>query len=203
MSLGFARKIGMTRLFVDGKSVPVTVLQFSKSYVVQTKTTDKDGYYAVQVGSQPKRKSTKPLSGHIKKYTELDTEFQFLSEFKDINVDADKKFFTAEDFSESDLLDITGISTGRGFAGVVKRHGFAGQPASHGHDHERAPGSIGSRWPQRVVKGRRMAGHMGASQVTLKKVKLVAIDTQNQLLFVNGSVPGSNSSFLKLQKKLA
>ena len=200
MSLGFAKKIGMTRLFVEGKNTPVTVLQFGKNYVLQKKVTDKDGYTAVQVGGVTKKKGTSGKIGHVKKYANLDTDLRFISEFRDEAVADDKTVFDINDFQVNDEINISGIVIGRGFAGVVKRHGFAGQPASHGHDHERAPGSIGSRWPQRVLPGKRMAGHMGTNQVTLRNVKVLAIDTENNLLFVNGSVPGANSSYLKLKK---
>lgn len=200
MSLGFAKKIGMTRIFVDGKSVPVTALEFGKNYVLQRKTEDKEGYNSIQIASVKKSRGTKPIKQHVKKYIDLETEFQHISEFRDVTFPEGKKVIDINDFTQDDVLDITGIVLGRGFAGVVKRHGFHGQPASHGHDHERAPGSIGSRWPQRVVKGRKMAGRMGGNTITLKKVKIIAIDNENNLIFVRGSLPGSNSSYLKLKK---
>ncbi len=198
--IGFAKKIGMTRLFIQGKSVAVTVLEFGQQHVLQTKTMDSDGYKAVQIGSVHKTKSNKAANGHVKKYQGQDRNFRFISEFRDFKLAEDKKLFDINDFTETDFLDITGTVIGRGFAGVVKRHGFAGQPASHGHDHVRAPGSIGSRWPQRVIKGKKMAGHMGANSITVKKVKVVALDTEKKLIFVNGSLPGANSSYLKIRK---
>jgi len=200
MSLGFAKKVGMTRIFLEGKSTPVTVLQFEKNYILQLKTLEKDGYKSVQVAGVKKKNSTKPELGHVKKYLSQELSFQKLAEFRNINLPEDKKYFDINDFSDTDLLDITGVSIGKGFTGVVKRWGFHGQPASHGHDHERAPGSIGSRWPQRVPAGKKMAGHMGNKQVTLKKAKVVAIDKENSLIFVKGSIPGSNTSYLKIQK---
>jgi large subunit ribosomal protein L3 len=200
MSLGFAKKIGMTRLFLEGKNTPVTVLQFGRNFILQKKLVEKEGYSAIQVGSVGKRKGSQAQLGHIKKYTDVQSDLRFISEFKDVTIPEDKKAFDINDFQVNDLLDVSGSVIGRGFAGVVKRHGFHGQPASRGHDHERAPGSIGSRWPQRVLPGKKMAGHMGTNTVTLKKVKVLAIDLENNLLFVNGSVPGSNTSYLKIKK---
>jgi large subunit ribosomal protein L3 len=200
MSVGFAKKIGMTRLFVEGKNTPVTVIQFGTNFILQKKTADKDGYNAVQVGSVIKKGSRKPAVNHVKKYIGKEVELRFISEFKNLSFDESKLTIDINDFAENDLVDISGSVIGRGFAGVVKRHGFAGQPASHGHDHERAPGSIGSRWPQRVLPGKKMAGHMGTNTVKIRQVKIVAIDIENSLIFVNGSVPGSNNSYLQIQK---
>ncbi len=200
MSVGYAKKIGMTRLFIDGKAVPVTAIQFNKSFVIQKKTTANDGYKSVQIGSVTKKSVTKPLLGHITKYTKGNTGYRFISEFRDIIVDDNKKYFDIVDFLEGDELNISGQVIGRGFTGVVKRHGFHGQPKSHGHDHERAPGSIGSRWPQRTVIGKKMAGHTGTNTLTLRKVKIVAIDKDQSLIFVRGSLPGSNSSYFKIRK---
>lgn len=202
MSFAFAKKIGMTTFFDKDKSIPVTAIQVQPSYVLQVKTLEKDGYQAVQLGSVPhkSKKKKKPLLGHVQKHAGLQETFRLIAEFKIPNLPEDKKVFDINDFNEDDLLDITGTTIGKGFTGVVKRWGFAGQPRSHGHDHVRAVGSIGSRWPQRVPKGKRMAGRDGGRRLTLKKVKIVAIDRENGLIFVNGSLPGSNSSFLKLAK---
>jgi large subunit ribosomal protein L3 len=198
--IGFAKKIGMTRLFVDGKHRSVTAIQFGPNTVVQTKSLAKDGYSAVQVGGFQKTKSSSALTGHVKKHTGLDKNFLVMEEFRDVEISEDKKSFIISDFASGDLLDITGTTIGRGFAGVVKRYGFGGQPKSHGHDHERAAGSIGSRWPQRVDRGKKMAGHMGNVKKTLKHVEILAIDTENNLLFVNGSVQGANQAILKIRK---
>jgi large subunit ribosomal protein L3 len=197
--IGFAKKIGMTRLFIDGKSTSVTVLEFDNQHVLQRKTIDKDGYKAVQIATKPKKKGNKPATGHSQKYVGVDKEFSLISEF-DFDLPEDLKTVSINDFNEKDILDITGLTTGRGFAGVIKRHGFHGQPQTHGHDHVRAPGSIGARWPQRTLPGKKMAGRMGTAQRTLKNVKIVAIDPELKLIFVNGSVQGSNSSYLKIKK---
>jgi large subunit ribosomal protein L3 len=197
---GFAKKIGMTRLFVDGRSTPVTVLSFDKQYIAQRKTQDNDGYSALQIATSSRKKGTKQRKGHFLKHTGLEQDFRLCTEFRDVNVADDKKVLEITDFSPEDTLNITGTTIGRGFAGVVKRHGFHGQPASHGHDHVRAPGSIGSRWPQRTLPGKKMAGHMGAKPNTLRNVKIVALDPEKKLIFVNGSLPGANSSYLKVAK---
>jgi large subunit ribosomal protein L3 len=187
MSIGFAKKLGMTRLFVENKSVPVTVLELEETFVLQRKTVDKDGYSAIQVGAKKVKKVSNPLLGHIKTAIEdADYGFGLISEFEGKNVPEDKSSFNIADYSENNLLDITGVSVGRGF--------------THGHDHTKAVGSIGARWPQRVAKGKKMAGKHGKKALTLKKVKIVAIDTELGLLFVNGSMPGANSSYLKVQK---
>ena len=197
MTVGFAKKIGMTRIFIDGKSIPVTALEFGENRFVQTRTVEKDGYTAVQLGAfEKKTKSPKARTGHILRHAgEGARDFYCLKEFK-ITVEEGKK---ATDFSELAIgshLDITGTTKGHGFTGVVKRHGFAGQPASHGHDHERAPGSIGSRWPQMTVKGKKMAGHDGNTQQTVKNLEVVAVDETQKLFFVAGSVPGPNTGFV-------
>jgi len=205
---GFAQKIGMTRIFIDGKHTPVTVLQFPENVVLLTKTQEKDGYKSVQIGVGTK-KGTKATRGHALKHSAEGKapegkSFLHIAEFKSsqfvsAELDSDKKTITVEDFSTGDNLKVTGKTTGRGFTGAVKRYGFAGQPASHGHDHERAVGSIGQRWPQRVIPGTRMAGHQGDEQRTLN-TKIVAIDAEKNLLFVYGSVPGTNSHFVRIQK---
>lgn len=204
MSLAFAKKIGMTRLFVGEVAKPVTVIQIKPTYVLQIKTTKNDGYEAVQMGSVLKsiRKSRKPLVGITQKYTDItdSREFQLVEEFKRVDLIGDKKKIDIADFSETDLLDITGTTIGRGFTGPIKRWGFKGQPASHGHDVIRKHGSIGTRWPQRVPKGKKMAGHYGNEVLTLKKVKILAIDSEFGLIFVNGSLPGANGGYLKIQK---
>jgi large subunit ribosomal protein L3 len=195
--LGFGKKIGMTRLFVNGQSIPVTAIHFGEQFILQRKTNDKDGYNALQVAAYPQKNGTKAKLGHIAKYnSELSSDFHCLEEF---NTDITENPLIS-DFGTDDVIDITGVTKGKGFAGVVKRHHFAGQPKSHGHDHNRAPGSIGCRWPQRVPAGKKMAGRMGTETVTIKKAKIIAIDLEKSLIFVKGSVPGPNSNYVKLKK---
>jgi large subunit ribosomal protein L3 len=195
--LGFGKKIGMTRLFIKGQSIPVTAIHFGEQFILQRKTEDKDGYNAVQIAAYPQKNGTKARLGHITKHnSEITSDFHCLEEF-DTDISDNP---TIADFATEDVIDVTGITKGRGFAGVVKRYHFRGQPKSHGHDHNRAPGSIGSRWPQRVPAGKKMAGRMGTETVTIKKARIVAIDAENNLLFVKGSIPGANSNYVRLEK---
>lgn len=203
MSAGFAKKIGMTRLFIDSKSVPVTAIQFESNTILQKKENLKNKTFNIQIGAVKKKSVSKASLGHAKKHADIDDHgFRFISEFEFDNELMDKKSLEITDFSETDLLKITGVTIGKGFAGVVKRWHFAGQPASHGHDHNRAAGSIGSRWPQRVTKGKKMPGHLGAINQTFRKVRIVAIDNEKSLIFIKGSLPGANSSYLKISKEV-
>jgi large subunit ribosomal protein L3 len=195
--IAFAKKIGMTRLFLNGKAVPCTVIQVQDSVVTQIKTDVNDGYNAIQLASCEKKNSTKAKLGHVKK-SGFDTDFKYISEFDNVKLEEGKTLFDVNDFKLEDMLKISSTTIGRGFTGAVKRWGFHGQPRSHGHDHVRAVGSIGSRWPQRVPKGKKMAGHHGAKQMTLNGVKVIAVDNENKLLFVNGSLPGANSTIMKI-----
>jgi large subunit ribosomal protein L3 len=197
---GFATKIGMTRLFIDGKAVAVTALQVAQASILQSKNTNTDGYNAVQIGAFPKTHGSKASKGHNSKHGSSVSSYSIVKEFRNAILEDGKQSFSVDDFQVGDLLDISGTTIGKGFTGVVKRWGFAGQPATHGHDHVRAPGSIGSRWPQRVGIGKKMAGHSGTQQRTLKNVKIIAIDPEKKLIFVNGSVQGANSSHVSLKK---
>ena len=197
--IGFAIKVGMTRLFIEGMSIPVTAVKFGQSKLVQKKTADKDGYDAVQIGSFKKKSVSKAEQGHIKKHAKSDTPFAVLEEFKGVEI-GDQSDFSVRDFVVGDLVEVSGSTKGRGFTGAVKRYGFAGQPKSHGHYHERAVGSIGAGWPQRVSKGKKMAGHSGNAKLTMRKVKIMAIDEERGLLYLKGSMPGSNSGYLKVKK---
>jgi large subunit ribosomal protein L3 len=197
--IAFARKIGMTRVFLNEKSVSVTILKIEKQEVLQRKTVDSDGYQSVQVGYGAKKKGTQASKGHNAKYGSDANNYNFIGEFK-VELAEDKKEITIEDFVDNKVLKITGVTKGKGFAGVVKRWHFAGQPKSHGHDHERAVGSIGGRWPQRVLPGKKMAGRMGGDQKTLNKCQIVNIDEELGLIFVKGSLPGPNNGVLKIQK---
>ncbi len=201
---GFAKKIGMTRLFIDGRHAPVTVLQVDENFVSQRRTKEKDGYDAIQVVSFPRntKSSSKARLGHLKKAELTESDYRCIGEFKGVDMPEDKKSVTVEDFKEGDKFDVTGISIGRGFTGAVKRWGFAGQMKSHGYDHVRRVGSIGDAGMQRVDKGKKMAGQHGASQDTVRNLKVVGVDLENKLVFVRGSVPGANGKFLKLKPSL-
>jgi large subunit ribosomal protein L3 len=197
---GFAQKVGMTRLFINGKYVAVTVLTFPKQNVLQLKTVATDGYTAVQLGAFPKRKTTQSLQGHAKKATNKDWGFHTIGEFDPVKASFELgQVFDINSFEVGKDVKVSGTTKGRGFTGAMKRWDFKGGKASHGHDHKRAVGSIGSRWPQRVPKGKKMAGHYGVETVTVTGLKIVAIDQVKNLLFVGGSVAGANKGFVKVQ----
>lgn len=193
------KKLGMTQVFDKSGTVhAVTVIEAGPVTVTQIKTEAKDGYAAVQVGYGEKRRSNKPMRGHLKKLG----DFRVLREF---TVRGDGEVTTGDKagvelFDEGDLVDVTAVSRGRGFAGGVRRHGFHGGPKTHGQsDRHRAPGSIGAgTTPGRVYKGQRMAGHMGAEQVTVKNLRVIARDEGKGLLLVAGSVPGSANGTVRV-----
>ena len=200
------KKIGMTQLFrPDGQVVPVTLLKAGPCFVVQRKTPATDGYDAVQLGLnefvKPKR-INKPRTGHLKK-AGVDGA-KFLREFRlgaghDDLKTGDKVLVS--DFKPKEMVDVIGISKGRGFAGVVKRHHFGGGEESHGDMHHRAPGSIGaSSFPSRVVPGMRMGGHMGNAQVTVRNLEIVDVDTEDNVLIVKGAVPGPNGGYVVVRR---
>lgn len=187
----------MTSHFLDsGNIVPVTVLQVGPAVVTQVKTKEKDKYQAVQVGYGSKKHVSKSLAGHFKDLG----KFAVLTEFKmnDLTgIEVGTKFDLSE-FQIGEMVNVTGIMKGRGFAGAIKRHGFGGMPASHGHDKPRAVGSIGQRFPQHVRKGLRMAGRMGGVGVTVKNLQIIDIDQKRNLLSVKGAVPGHRNGLLQV-----
>jgi len=194
------KKIGMSQIFgEDGKVIPVTLVEAGPCPVVQVKTRDKDGYSSVQIGfGDIKEKNTKkPQKGHFKKAS-LKKNYRYLREFKDSDLKIGQTV-TVSIFNKGETVDVSGISKGKGFQGVVKRHGFSGFPASHGTKHGlRAPGSIGSAFPQRVFKGKKMAGRMGSDRITLKGLKIAQIDEDNNLLAIKGAVPGRKGTLLEM-----
>lgn len=191
----------MSQIFTeDGKSVPVTIVKAGPIVVTQVKTKKIDGYNAVQFGfgERNPRNISKPLRGHIKELGNFSTIKELrLADEGDFTV-GDK--ITAEIFSDGDEVITTSISKGKGFQGVVKRHGFAGGRRSHGQKHsEREAGSIGAQGPQRVLKGTRMAGRMGADRITQKGLKIAMIDKDNGLLYVKGSLPGRKGTLVEIK----
>ena len=196
------KKVGMTQVFAeDGQLVPVTVIQAGPCLVVQKKTSDRDGYDAVQLGLVEKvsnRRITQPVRGHFEKAnvppSRTLAEFDYEGE---ANV-GDKGL--VDIFQPGDTIDVVGRSKGKGFQGVVKRHGFAGGRASHGSMFHRAPGSIGaSAFPSRVMKGMRMGGRMGGDQVTVKNLRVTKIDPENNLLYIRGAVPGGRNAVVVIR----
>jgi large subunit ribosomal protein L3 len=199
------KKIGMTSIFdEDGKNIPCTVIQAGPCVVTQIKTVENDGYAAVQLSFDEKKEkqTSKGMMGHFKKAGT--TPKRKVIELKGFIRDWKPGDVITVDYFKDDVwLDVVGISKGKGFQGVVKRHGFGGVgDQTHGqHDRDRAPGSLGgSSYPSRVFKGMRMAGHMGNSRVKVLNLKVVKIIPESNLLLLKGSVPGSNGSYLIIEK---
>ena len=195
------RKIGMTQIFEDdGTAVPVTVIDTASCTIVQVKTKEKDGYEAVQIGFGQRKRITRALKGHMKDFG----QFHVLREFgtDDVESAAAGGKVGCDIFAVGDLVDVSGTTKGKGFAGVVKRHGFHGGPKTHGQsDRHRAAGSIGAGTsPGRVIKGKKMAGHMGTGEATVKNLKVVRVDTDKGVLFVRGAVPGNEGIVVRVRR---
>ena len=195
------RKVGMTQVFQDdGTMVAVSVLAIEPNTVTKLRTPDRDGYTAVQIGTEVSKRLNKPESGQLKDLPKVAT----IREFRVDNVDdvtVGQVFSIGDLFTEGDLVDVTGVSKGKGYAGHIKRHNFHRGPKTHGSDHHREPGSIGpGTTPGRVYKGVKMAGHMGDERVTVKKLRVVRADTDKNLLLVKGSLPGPRGSLILVKK---
>lgn len=196
------KKVGMTQIFAeDGSLVPVTVIQAGPCLVVQKKTAENDGYNVVQIGLVEKvsnRRVTAPMRGHFEK-----AGVQPMRTMVEMDYDGDANVgdrIEVDIFEAGDAIDVVGRSKGKGFQGVIRRHGFAGGRESHGSMFHRAPGSIGqSAFPSRVMKGMRMAGRMGGDQVTVKNLKVTKVDPENGLLYIRGAVPGARNSVVVLR----
>jgi large subunit ribosomal protein L3 len=195
------RKLGMTQVFNEDRTVvPVTAIEAGPCFVTQIKRADKEGYNGVQLGFGEAKRLSSAEKGHLKKLGMLKNLREFEGEDVD-SIELGQKVDVSM-FQPGDLVDVIGISKGKGFQGGVKRHGFAGGPKTHGQsDRHRAPGSIGSSaTPGRVLKGHKMAGHMGHEQVTVRKLRVVEADTERNLLLVRGAVPGAKNGLLKIRK---
>ena len=195
------KKLGMTQIFRDnGKAEAVTAIEAGLCLVIQVKTRDKEGYNAVQLGFGHAKRLKSPQLGHLKGLDQL----KYLREFRVDDTEAIKVGDKVDVslFKAGDLVDITGVSKGKGFAGVVKRHHFAGGPKTHGQsDRHRHPGSIGaSASPGRVFKGMRMAGHMGNRRVTVRHLEVLEADPARNLLVIKGAVPGAKNGLLLIKK---
>jgi large subunit ribosomal protein L3 len=198
------RKVGMTQIYVaDGTVVPVTVIKAGPCLVVQRKTTDNDGYEAVQIGlvEEKPAKPNQPLAGHFKK-----AGVAPVKKVEEFRLDSGEELKAGDEvkasmFTEKDFVDIVGTSKGKGFQGNMKRHGFRGGRGSHGSMFHRAPGSIGSSaYPSRVFKGMRMTGRMGGEQVTTKNLQIVKVDAEQNLIYVRGAVPGPKSGYVAIRR---
>jgi len=200
MKFILAKKIGMSQVFdQNGKVIPVTLVKAGPCWVTQVKTKDQDSYSAVQIGFEPaKNKHTnKAQQGHFKK-AGLKKNYRYLREFPAQELKLGHKI-KVDIFSLGEIVRVTGISKGKGFQGVVKRHGFSGANATHGTKHnERAPGSIGSAFPERVFKGKKMAGRMGSDRITVKGLEIVEIDKDENTLAIKGAVPGRRGTLLEI-----
>ena len=198
------KKIGMTNIFTeDGKLVPVTVVEAGPCRVVQIKDAAKDGYNAVQLGfvDRKEQRVVKPQLGHFKKAGVQPS--MYLREVRDFGGEIKVgDAVTTEIFQAGDAVEVVGISKGKGFAGVMKRHGFGGGAESHGSMFNRAPGSIGSSaYPSRVWAGKKLPGHLGSNQVTVRGLKVVAVEAEKNLLLIKGALPGATGSVVMIRSR--
>jgi large subunit ribosomal protein L3 len=199
------KKLGMTQIYADdGTAVPVTVIQAGPCLVVQRKTVETDGYDAVQIGlveDKPAKKVGRPREGHFKK-----AGVAPVREVVELRLDAGEDANPGDSvnvsiFAEKEWVDVIGTSKGKGFQGVMKRHGFRGGRASHGSMFHRAPGSIGqSAYPSRVMPGMRGTGRMGGERVTVKNLQVIKVDAEQNLIYVRGAVPGPKSGYLQIRR---
>lgn len=198
------KKVGMTQIFdSDGNRVGVTVIEAGPCFVTQVKTLDSDGYFAVQIGFRERsgKRLTNPSAGHLK--AAGSKNLRWLREVKPAGDDVPEpgtEIRVSDVFSEGDEVKVTGISKGRGFAGVIKRHGFHGGPGGHGSMVHRTPQSSGATDPARTFKGTKKPGHMGAARVTQKGLRVIGIDADRNLLLIAGSVPGANKGLVLVTK---
>lgn len=191
------KKLGMSRIFDEkGNVIPVTLVLAGKNIVTQVKSTEKDGYSATQIGLNEEKKINQPLAGHLKK---AKIKTKTLKEFALDGVLVSESINLSQ-FEKGDKVTVSAISKGKGFQGTVKRHNFHTGPKTHGSNNYRQPGSIGSMYPQRVIKGRRMAGHMGYEKVTVKNLVVAEIIPDKMLILLKGAVPGANKSKVYIWK---
>jgi large subunit ribosomal protein L3 len=196
------KKIGMTQIFVEGgEFLPVTVIEAAPNVVLQKKTAETDGYNAIQVGFDDKKESrtNKPEKGHAAKANT--NPKRYVKEFRledaaEYEVGQEVK---VDIFSEGDIIDVTGISKGKGFQGSIKRHNQSRGPMSHGSRYHRRPGSMGAVDPMRVFKGKALPGRMGGERITVQNLEVVKVDTERNLLLVKGNVPGAKKSYVTIQ----
>ena len=196
------RKIGMTQVFAEnGELIPVTVVEAGSNVVLQKKTIENDGYEAIQIGFSDKREklANKPEKGHVAKANTAPK--RFIREFRGVNLDEYEvgQEVQVSIFAEGDVVDVTGVSKGKGFQGSIKRHGQSRGPMSHGSRYHRRPGSMGPVAPNRVFKGKLLPGRMGGDQITVQNLTIVKVDVERNLLLIKGNVPGAKKSLLKVK----
>jgi large subunit ribosomal protein L3 len=194
------RKLGMTQVFTeDGNVVPVTVIEVSNNVVLQKKDLANDGYEAVQIGFADKKHPNKPAVGHAAKANA--TPKRYVREFRGVDLSAYEvgQVLGADVFQAGEVVDVVGVSKGKGFAGAIKRHNQSRGPMAHGSRYHRRPGSLGSINPGRVFKGQTLPGRMGGERTTVQNLEVVKVDTERNLLLVKGSVPGPKKSFVTVK----
>ena len=196
------RKIGMTQVFTkSGKLIPVTVISVEPNVVTQIKTKENDGYEAIQLGFETKREklATKASIGHTNKANT--TPKRFFKEIRgvDVNNYSLGQEIKVDIFQAGEVVDVTGVTKGHGFQGVIKRHGQNRGPMGHGSHYHRRPGSMGTMRPMRVFKGKNLPGHMGVETVTIQNLTIVAVDTENNVILVSGNVPGAKKSLVTIK----
>jgi len=199
------RKIGMTQVFAEnGDLIPVTVVQAAGNVVLQVKSVETDGYESVQLGFEDKREklANKPEKGHVAKANTAPK--RFIRELRGVNLGEYQvgQEVKVDIFAEGEIVDVTGISKGKGFQGVIKRHGQSRGPMAHGSRYHRRPGSMGPVAPNRVFKGKKLAGRMGGEQVTVQNLQIVKVDAERNLLLIKGNVPGAKKALLKIKSAI-
>ncbi|AZS17450.1 50S ribosomal protein L3 [Paenibacillus lutimineralis] len=199
------KKLGMTQVFTpEGNVIPVTVIEASSNVVLQKKDVENDGYEAIQLGYSDKKESrvTKPEAGHAKKANT--TPKRYVREVRGVDLAGYEvgQEVKVDVFAEGEFVDVTGISKGKGFQGVIKRWGQSRGPMSHGSRYHRRPGSMGSIQANRVPKGKRLPGHMGSDTVTIQNLEIVRVDAERNVLLVKGSIPGPKNSFVKVKESI-
>lgn len=194
------RKLGMTQVFTEeGKVVPVTVIEAGPCVVLQKKDLQNDGYEAVQIGFADKKRANKPEQGHAEKAGT--TPKRYVREFRGTDIAGYEvgQVLKADVFAAGEVVDVVGVSKGKGFAGAIKRHNQARGPMAHGSRYHRGPGSLGAISPNRVFKGQTLPGRMGGERVTVQNLEVVKVDTDRNLLLVKGSVPGPKNSYVTVK----
>ncbi|MBP2097810.1 50S ribosomal protein L3 [Enterococcus rivorum] len=196
------KKVGMTQIFTEsGELIPVTVVEATPNVVLQVKTIETDGYEAIQVGYQDKREvlANKPAKGHVAKANTAPK--RFIKEFKDVVLGEYEvgKEITVDVFQAGDIVDVTGTSKGKGFQGVIKRHGQSRGPMSHGSRYHRRPGSMGPVAPNRVFKNKKLAGRMGGDRITIQNLEIVRVDAERNVILIKGNIPGAKKSLITIK----
>lgn len=193
------KKVGMTQVFTaDGTLVPVTVIEVSPNVVLQKKTVETDGYASIQLGYMDKKNPTKPEVGHASKANTAPKRFVKEIAGDDMNMFEVGQSVKANIFAEGEIVDVTGTSKGKGFAGVIKRHNFSRGPMAHGSGYHRGTGSMGSIQAARIKKGKKLPGRLGGEQTTVQNLVIVKIDLEKNVMLIKGNVPGPKNSFVQV-----